>query len=124
MAFSLLPSVQDAVFFVYNFWQQLLPQRDGVPQATTRERKKLIVVSFPVFECLPCRFSPRPASVGSTTRFSGEHSAGPPTGTEHAPPALGGSVFIKSFVFAPELPIRIDYEGKRFSTEELVGCSC
>ena len=36
----------------------------------------------------------------------------------------GGSisdVFIKSFVFQPELPIRIDYEGKRFQMEAVVG---
>ena len=59
MAFSLLPCLQDAVFFVYNFWQQLLPERDGVPQATTRERKKLIVVLFLVrMSACPVGFLP------------------------------------------------------------------
>lgn len=32
-----------------------------------------------------------------------------------------GEVFIRSFVFHPELPIRVDYEGKRFDTMAVVG---
>lgn len=31
-------------------------------------------------------------------------------------------VFIRSFIFQPDLPIRIDYEAKGFKTE-MVGCS-
>ena len=30
-------------------------------------------------------------------------------------------VFIKSFVFSPEVPIRIDYEAKWFHSEQVVG---
>lgn len=32
-------------------------------------------------------------------------------------------VFIKSFVFSPEVPIRIDYEAKWFHSEQVVGIS-
>lgn len=32
-----------------------------------------------------------------------------------------GEVFIRSFVFHPDLPIRVDYEGKRFDTMAVVG---
>ena len=32
------------------------------------------------------------------------------------------SVFIKSFVFYPDVPIRIDYEAKRLISEHLVIC--
>lgn len=31
-----------------------------------------------------------------------------------------GDVFIKSFVFYPEVPIRIDYEAKRFHSGQVV----
>ena len=31
-----------------------------------------------------------------------------------------GEVFIRSFVFHPDLPIRVDYEGKRFDTMAVV----
>lgn len=57
----------------------------------------------------------------SPTRSSATHSSRPASANEHPPTAPGADVFIKSFVFGPDLPIRIDYEGKRFSMEELVG---
>lgn len=41
-------------------------------------------------------------------------SDGPSLGTQST------SVFIKSFVFYPDVPIRIDYEAKRLISEQLV----
>ena len=37
-----LPCLQDAVLFVYNFWQQLLPEQDGIPQASSEREADFV----------------------------------------------------------------------------------
>ena len=53
-------------------------------------------------------------------RISGSSEVAAESGGEAVSGSSSSDVFIKSFVFQPELPIRIDYEGKRFQMEAVV----
>ncbi|XP_064403938.1 autophagy-related protein 2 homolog B-like isoform X2 [Halichondria panicea] len=55
--------------------------------------------------------SPSPPTPSAERRGSGDSTA------ESATPPPISEVFIKSFIFQPDLPIRIDYEAKGFKTE-------
>ncbi len=55
--------------------------------------------------------SPSPPTPSGERRGSSDSTA------ESATPPPTNQVFIKSFIFQPDLPIRIDYEAKGFKTE-------
>ena len=56
----------------------------------------------------------------SRTLQTGAATDSAPPGSESVHVAGSTDVFIKSFVFSPEVPIRIDYEAKWFHSEQVV----
>ena len=86
----------------------------------------LIAIPVPAVATRPARSSSDPSSwEGEGEEGGGEGGGGGGTVDAEEPVAdqRPGEVFVKSFVFHPNLPIRIDYMGKRFQNEAMVGMS-
>lgn len=109
---------QDTVLFLYEFARHV----------TSFSQCKFLFFQTP-FSHSCCGIITVPPSQLEPRRSASHERQGqphPPVSQPHPPTeeSTPTQVFIKSFLFQPELPIRIDYEAKGFKTEMVSAMLC